>query len=253
MNKFTICIITDINVLLKGIFTSHLEALNNIKNIAKEYIQENTLDNNINVSVYEKTLEELKTENIEGNYFLRNEGSSCILYKKDIKNDGGILSYVYNTNIVNFIKLASLSIVNINLLGDVKLVSKDKIFNMKDELSEKNLSIKYLENNIKHLENKLINVQETSRILRVEKSQLQEQVNTLQEQVNTLISKINNVEKIEKNTETTECIRQKPKVLTKVNNLSYIDEMINFLNTQVCDPQENVKASKIRLFNKKIN
>jgi len=231
MNKYTICIINEgVNnsVLIRGLYEKHIDALNSIKSVAKSYVQEITLEQDVIIKIYDKPLEELKYEAPEGCYFLRNEGLGCCLYKKEIEQGSGIMSFIYSgTPIVK--KIATILITNFDLPVSDKLESQKAV-----ELLTLQTENSHLKGLVSELRDEVANLRDSIRLLRADKSKLQDEILKYEKQ---------NIE--------TKCITADRKttiikdIKTKTGNLAYIEEMMTFLSSQVCEPQKLVQPSKV--------
>lgn len=238
MNKYTICIISETNntVSIRGIYNKHIDALNNIKLVAKNYVQEITLESDLIIKLYDKSIDEIKLEAADNSYFLKTEGNGCGLYKKESEQCTGLLSYVCSSAIPIVKKIAQIIITNFDLTDEIDK-NKDKINDKKIEISRLINENTDLKNSINVLEDINSQLRESIRILRVEKSQLQEvQEENLRRQKN--IDNQYNKTNVEYKTPI--------KIPRKIGNLAYIEEMMSFLNTQVCDPQQLIKPSKMK-------
>lgn len=240
MNKYTICIINELatsagtanNVSIRGLYDKHIDALNSIKSVAKSYVQEITLEQDVIIKIYDKPLEEIKHEAPEGCYFLRNESNGCCLYKKEIEQGSGLMSFIYSgTPIIK--KIAQIHITNFDLPmvnNDEKIRDSQKAAVEILGLQTENAHLKVVN---KELEEKVIIQRESIRILRADKSKLQEEV----------------IKNTTVNVEPARAIERKATIMkeirSKVGNLSYIEEMMTFLSTQVCEPQQLVQPSKV--------
>lgn len=239
MNKYTICIINgDNNISIRGLYDKHIEALNNIKMVAKNYVQEITLEQDVIIKIYDKTLEEIKHEAPEGCYFLRNKNTGCCLYKKEVEQNGGILSYVYSTGTPIIKKIAQIVITNFDLPIIEK--SEDPTISIQNakicEIQADNIHLKKL---VSEQESKISQLRESIRTLRAEKSKLQDEVHKNEKII---------VEASTPDGRKNTIVRE---IRAKVGNLSYIEEMMTFLNSQVCEPQQLVQPSKISEMRKK--
>lgn len=253
--KYTICIINDTQeMILKGIYDNQIDALDNIKKVAKNYIKSKTMDKDIKLCVCDK----INVDNTghDYTYFLKNENSACVIYKKEVKPDSGIFSYIYGSNVIELVKIATVNIITLDTLG-MKLTTKDKLGNLKDIIDDKDSLIKKLEQNVVIHEKQNKKLKEKVRILMSDKSKLQQ----ANDEQNETIKKLNNECDALKNKESgiknIEVTRTEPKQMTIANHnnkvdtnnnttLKYIDEMISFLGTQLADPQLLIKPSKLR-------
>lgn len=239
MNKYTICIINENNnVSIRGLYDKHIDALNSIKMIAKSYVQELTLEQDVIIKIYDKTLEEIKHEAPEGCYFLRNENSGCCLYKKEMEQNGGIFSYVYSSGTPIVKRVAQLLITNF----DLPVMDKSE----EQAINQKNLEYCILQADNVHLK-KVISEQE------IKISQLRDSIRTLRADKSKLQEEVLKNEKLITDSSNISCGRKNPviKEIRKVGNLSYIEEMMTFLNSQVCEPQQLVQPSKVIQMKKK--
>jgi len=240
MNKYTICIINENNnVSIRGLYDKHIDALNNIIMITKNYVKEITLEQDVIIKTFDKSLDEIKYDAPDGCYFLKNENNGCCLYKKEIEQNNGILSYVYSSGTPIIKKIAQIMITNFDMPENNKNENKENSI-LRLELYTAQADNVCLKKIINELEEKNNQLKESVRVLRADKSKLQEEIhrkekiivetNTVDGRKNTLIKEIK----------------------TKTGNLSYIEEMMSFLNSQVCEPQQLIQPSKLAEMKRKI-
>lgn len=233
MNRYTICIINDNNsVSIRGLYEKHIDALASIKMVVKNYVQEITLEQDVIIKIYDKSLEEIKNEAPEGCYFLKNENFGCCLYKKEIEQSSSYFGFYSSGNPI-IKRIAQIMITNF----DMPVLKGEERKNL--ELCNLQADNVLLRKMVDELENKISQLRESIRILRADKSKLQEDV----------LKKEKIIVEAKYPDEHKNIIIKE--IRTKVGNLTYIDEMMNFLNTQICDPQQLVQPSKLIELKKK--